>query len=290
MTPAHRITHNSLEPWSGDAVIKPRKFGLYFGPAGNTEPHAMHVHQFLLLLSGNMRLHIWERGRFPLRGKLQLEDESIIELSVGRPVLVPADYPIQLEGSGNLAIFFLNPEVAFGEDEAPTHHLRCELTTLSTEAVRDIVARLNSYLTDGYTKKEAAALCAEIAELLTSMGERRMLDWPVDSTLKCLFEAFDNDEDSSIKTIRERVGSRRTPPNESHIQREFGKHVGVAIRRFYIVLRLWDAVEEMAYRKNLDDVTAAADFAKGMLSRYFKRVVGICPSEFHGKGNLLILT
>lgn len=289
MSTALSQTHTSGEPWSGDLNIKPRKFALYVGPAANTEPHAMHVFQLFILLDGEMRLRLWEECRFPLRGEFILEGETIIELVPGRPLLVPPDYPLQLEGGGNIAIYFLNPELAEGEDETPTHQLRCGLMMLLPEAVSDIVARLERCLREKYSREEVSLLCARMAELISMLGERESLYWLVRRTLKCLFEAFENDEDGSIKTICECVAESGEPPNEFHVQREFRKQVGVAIRRFSIALRLWDAVEEMAYRKNLDDVTAAVNLAKGMLSRYFKRVIGISPSAFHHKGSVLVL-
>lgn len=282
--------HNTDRPWNGDLVIDPRKFALYLGLGAGTEPHSMHVIQLFILIDGEMHVHLWDKCRFPLRGEFQLEGESIIELVPGQALLIPPDYPIQLEGHGNLAIFFLNPEVADGEDGPPTHHLRCDLTVFLPEAVQKLLPQLNRYLTNRYSSKEITSLCTELIELIISIGKRESLYWLVQRTLRCLFEAFDNDENSSITTIRKCIDPLGNSLDEFQIQREFGKHIGIAIRRFSIALRLWDAVEEMAYRKNLDDVCSAVNLAKGMLSRYFKRVIGISPSEIHRKGNVLILT
>jgi hypothetical protein len=281
----------SREPWSGYLSVKPRKFALYVGPAGDTEAHAMHAHQLFILLDGHMRIRLWDESRFPLRGELRLKEEKVVELAPGRPLLVPADSPLQLEvdGSADLAIFFLSPEAADGEEDAPTYHLRCALTVLLPGAVGEVVAGLKKCLGGSYSRGEVSLLCRQMAELVGALGVRESLYWLVRRTLKCLLEAFEGGGIGSIREIRECVAESGRPPSEFQIQREFRKHVGVAIRRFSIALRLWDAVEEMAYARSLDDVTAAVDFAKGMLSRYFKRFVGICPSDFYGRGSVLVL-
>lgn len=278
------------EPWSGHLSVKPRQFALYVGPAGETEPHAMHVHQLFVLLNGCMSVRLWDECRFPLRGEIRLKDEKVVALTPERPLLVPSDHPLQLEGSGDAAIFFFNPEVADGEESTPTHHLRCALTELLPGPAGEIVAGLRKCLDGRCGRGEVSLLCSQIVGLISAVGERESLYWLVRRTLKCLFEAFEGDGVGGIRALCECVAESGTPPNEFLIQREFRKHVGVAIRRFSIALRLWDAVEEMAYGRSLDDVTAAVDFAKGMLSRYFKRFVGICPSDFYDRGSVLVLT
>jgi mannose-6-phosphate isomerase-like protein (cupin superfamily) len=280
----------SREPWSGDLSVKPRTFALYVGRAGDTEPHAMHVHQLFILLKGRMRIHLWDEGRFPLRGEIRLKEEKVVVLTPGRPLLVPSDQPLQLEGSGDVAIFFLNPEVADGEDSTPSHHLRCALTVLLPGAVSEIVTGLKKCLDGRCNRGEILLLCSQMVGLISALGVRESLYWLVKRTLKCLFEAFEGGGVGGIRALCECIAESGTPPNEFLIQREFRKHVGVAIRRFSIALRLWDAVEEMAYGRSLDDVTAAVDFAKGMLSRYFKRFVGICPSDFYDRGSVQVLT
>ena len=280
----------SREPWSGHLCVKPRTCALYVGPAGDTEPHAMHAHQLLILLNGRMQIRLWDECRFPLRGEVSLKEEKVVVLMPERPVLVPADHPLQLEGDGDAAIFFLNPEVADGEDGTPTHHLRCALTVLLPGAVSDIVNGLKKCLDGRCSRGEVSLLCSQMVGLIGALGVRESLYWLVKRTLKCLFEAFERDGAGGIRALCECVAESGTPPNEFLIQREFRKHVGVAIRRYSIALRLWDAVEEMAYGRSLDDVTAAVDFAKGMLSRYFKRFVGISPSDFYDRGSVLVLT
>jgi hypothetical protein len=190
----------------------------------------MHVIQLFVLISGEMRLHLWNKCRFPLRGEFEREGEFIVELATGRAFLVPPDYPLQLEGKGHLAIFFLNPEMTDEEDGPPTHQVRCHLVELLPESTKQILPRLDRYLNNGYTEKEMSCLCTEIVELIISMGQREGLYWLVQRTLKCLFDAFENDAASNITTIRKCIALLGDPPNETQIQREFGKNVGIAIR------------------------------------------------------------
>lgn len=241
--------------WHGNIYLD-RGWVLYDGPVAATTPHAHHA--FQIILAGNPAVEL-------------VRDTEKVAVDIAA---IPADTPHAFGSpAARAVILYIEPESRAGRHIAT--RLRSEPSIASwVDAAQGLqgIAR-------GRVERweEARRIYDEVLEQLVPIDQRARPWPPVIQRLVAMLPARLDDE------LRLGALAQELELSESRLAHLISEYLGIPFRTYVLWLRLERAAAEMAASRTLTQAAHHAGFSDGAhLSRVFRRMFGIAPSELAG--------
>ncbi|MBA3822129.1 MAG: helix-turn-helix transcriptional regulator [Deltaproteobacteria bacterium] len=241
--------------WRGDIYLE-RGWLLYDGPVAPTSPHAHHA--FQVMLASDLPIRI-------------VTGEATVDVHIA---CIPADAPHAFaSGSPRAAILYVAPESRAGR------HLASRVGAAAALASWVDVAAALRGIADGRVESwsHARAVHDAVMERLVP-ADQRARPWPpaIQRLVALLPQRLDHE-------LRLGQLAAELELSESRLAHLVTEYLGIPFRPYVLWLRLQAAAAEVAQGRTLTEAAHHAGFSDGAhLSRVFKRMFGIAPSEVAG--------
>ena len=237
---------------------------LFAGRAGQSTLHAHHAFQITLAVDESFRVRLGATG-------------ALVER---RAVVIAPDLPHELDGGGAILVsLYLDPEGQYARVlAAAVEHPG------ATAAVAQLGATLGD--ADGGCGVLNGGRAREIAfAILAVVGVQRAQPAPIDPRIRRVLALVGAaaGRKAPLGELAEAVGL-----SEGRLGHLFREQTGLPVRRYLLWLRLGDALGELAGGGSITEAAHAAGFADSAhLSRTFRRMLGVAPSEVMGSSRVL---
>jgi AraC-like DNA-binding protein len=225
---------------------------IVWGPGFTSASHRHHCVQFVMALNGILRIRGGPDGKWLTCGAALVRPDAFHEVDAG---------------DTNVLIAFVDPEADLGS--ALCARIEGEILAISPIQVgswrRQIGDPPSASRLEWWVRKE----------LLN--GQRAGKIHPnVQRAIKYLRERIGISDDLSLKALAEISGL-----SESRFMHVFTECIGVPVRPYILWLRLQRAACELMHGRTVTDAAHSAGFSDAAhLTRTFRRMLGITPSDF----------
>lgn len=256
--------------WVGAALVASHRL-VYAGAIGPTETHAHHAVQIMIV----------DRGAIALR-------DGGGTIANARAFVVPSDAPHAIVGEGEGLLLFLAPEDRLGRKLRPLA-ASADVHAWIAAAEPLLAAASSSELASSSMldlRPEGAArgpsdLDARATAIATRLFGAALPSTPTHPAIRRLLATLPTRLDGDVSLAGLARVVELSPGRLGHL---FTESVGIPLRPYVLWLRLQRAIAEVAGGASLTVAAHAAGFADGAhLSRTFRRMVGLAPSEVAGQ-------
>jgi AraC family transcriptional regulator len=252
-----------MSSWRGGIYLW-EGMALFAGRAGHSSLHSHHAVQITLAVGDSFHMRLGASG--PLFER--------------RTAVIASDIAHELDGGGAaLVSLYLDPE---GE------YARGVETSVERPDATSELARLGTALGDSDAAPGAldGRRAREIAlAILEATGARCTAPSPIDPRVQQVLALLGAaaGKKAPLGELAAAVGL-----SEGRLGHLFREQTGLPVRRYLLWLRLGDAVGALAGGSSLTEAAHAAGFADSAhLSRTFRRMFGVAPSEVVGGSRVL---
>ncbi|NOT58456.1 MAG: helix-turn-helix transcriptional regulator [Deltaproteobacteria bacterium] len=252
---ARGVREGQPAPWRGRLFLWEGR-GLYLGPTFATDMHAHHAAQICVALTGTFRLRSGHNASW----------------FRSRSIIIPADHAHQLDGEGGvLSLLFLDPEAV--ETRALMQQQGAEVRTIPEPTLRRLLPPLRRCWREQWDNHESEILCRRFIQILIFPGN---VPRPLDPRITQAVQLFRANTDRRMTIAEAAAAVALSPSRLAHL---FRAHMGLAVRRYLLWLRLAEALQKITCGVSLTVAAHAAGFADSAhLSRTFRRMFGLVPS------------
>ena len=253
-----------LKSWQGGIYLW-EGMALFAGRAGGSSLHAHHALQITLAVGASFRVRLGASG-------------ALVER---RAVVIASDLPHELDGGGAILVsLYLDPEGEYArgvERSIARDDATSELARLGA-TLGDAAAA--SGVPDGRRAREIASA------ILEAVGAERIVPSSIDPRVRRVLSLVGAapGRKAPLGELAAAVGL-----SEDRLGHLFREQMGLPVRRYLLWLRLGDAIGALAGGGSLTEAAHAAGFADSAhLSRTFRRMFGVAPSEALSRSRVLV--
>jgi AraC family transcriptional regulator len=253
-----------VSSWRGGIYLW-EGMALFVGRAGHASLHAHHAVQITVAVGDSFQIRLGGSGPMEAR----------------RAAVIASDAPHQLDGcgAGVLVSLYLDPEGEYArrvETSASSFLSTPELARYGA-ALGD--SDLACGALDGHRARQIAS------EILGTVGAHRTEPSPIDARVRKVLALLGA---AAGKQVPLRELAAAVGLSQGRLGHLFREQTGLPVRRYLLWLRLGDAVGALAGGGSLTEAAHAAGFADSAhLSRTFRRMFGVAPSEVVGGARVL---
>ena len=260
VTDSHKIT-----PSDRGLGILTHDGALYLGSTLNTTIHTAHAFKIYIAIEGEFDLQ--------LAGSDTLNSLNSVVIAPDRAHKVIGDNAV-------VALFYLIPETVDGQRISRCYGDR-DVFAPPKKVVAGLAPRLNKILEQGCCREEASLLSSSICDRILPTPR---INANFDPRITYALEYLGAELDHRV-TVAELSSAVSLSP--SRLEHLFKEQVGISMSRYLLWIRLKKALEMMSRGMSLTEVAHTVGFADSAhLSRTFRRLIGIAPSELLKNINL----